>query len=100
MNKQKKILSIVLEGMYLLVIFAYMLILKNANSSVSVYDFYIFLGYSLFVIGTLVLSGPKWNKYIGFILAFIYTLYLVAQRIYYRGFSQYFRFSTALGLAK
>lgn len=100
MNKQKKILSAVLEGMYLLVIFAYMLILKNVNSSVSVYDFYIFLGYSLFVIGTLVLSGPKWNKYIGFILSFIYTLYLVAQRIYYRGFSQYFRFSTALGLAK
>lgn len=100
MNKQKKILGIVLEGMYLLVIFAYMLILKNGYSSVSVYDFNIFLGYSLFILGILVLIGPKWNKYIGFILSFIYTLYLVAQRIYYRGFSQYFRFSTALGLAK
>lgn len=101
MNKDKKrLISTFVEILYLFIMFAYMLVVKNVYSSTSIYDFYMFMFYSMIIIGLLIIIGPKWNKYIGFIFVFLYTLYLVAQKIYYRGFNQYFRFSTALGLGK
>lgn len=98
MNKKNQ-LSILIEILYYLVIFAYLLIVK-LNFSVSVpYDMTTFLCASLIIIGILLLCGSHINKYVGFVLSSIYTLYLVAQRIYYRGFGSYFRFSTALELS-
>ncbi len=52
----------------------------------------------LFVIGITWLFGAFWNKIINLIVVGIYTIYLVSQKIYYRGFVSYYRIRTALGL--
>ena len=99
MNK-KKILNVLLEILYLLSIFAYLLIVKYIYSNNISYDFEVFMAFSLVIIGIALLVGSHINKYSSFILCTIYTLYLVAQKTYYNGFGSYFRFSTALELGK
>ncbi len=99
MNK-RKILNILLETLYLLLIFAYLLIIKSIYSNNVSHDFQVFMAFSLAVIGIALLVGGHANKYICFILCAIYTLYLVAQKTYYNGFGSYFRFATALELGK
>lgn len=99
MSNKKNLLNVLIEILYYLVLFAYLLIVK-LNYSVNVsYDLTTFLCVSLFFIGVLILCGSHINKYVGLLLGSIYTLYLVAQRIYHRGFDSYFRFSTALELS-
>ena len=82
----------------MLSIFCYMLVLKNIYSTSSNYDFLTLAFFALTTIGLLWILGPKFNRIVGFILLNLYTLYLVSQKIYYRGFDQYYRFNTALGL--
>lgn len=96
--KKKNLINILIEVLYYLVFFAYLLIVKNSYSVTVSYDFTSFLVVSLVIIGILILCGSHINKYVGFILGSIYSLYLIAQRVYYRGFGSYFRFSTAISL--
>ena len=98
MDKKRMVANLV-EAIYLAGMFLYMLVLKSVYSVASSYDFLMFICISALIIGILILIGPRFNRYFGFIFAFLYTLYLIAQQVYYRGFGQYFRFSTALGLA-
>lgn len=94
----KKLLGILTEILYYLVFFLYLLVVKY-NYSVNVtYDLKTFFVVFLVIAGILLLCGSHINKYVGLLLGSIYTLYLVAQRIYHRGFDSYFRFSTAIGL--
>ena len=95
---RRKLINILLEILYLMNIFAYLLIIKSIYSTNVHYDFKVFMGISLFIIGISVLLGGHINKYLNFILCALYTFYLVAQKTYYRGFSSYFRFATALEL--
>lgn len=98
--KQKQVIARLVEVLYLAVMFLYLLVLKTLLSTSSSYDLWMFFCFAGIIIGLLVLVGPKFNRYLGFILAFLYTLYLVAQTIYHRAFGQFFRFSTALSLSK
>ncbi len=97
---KEKLISNLIEIIYLLAVFLYMLVLKVSFSTSSAYDFLMLIFFSAIIIGILILAGSKFNKYVGFILLALYTLYLVAQNVYYRAFSQYFRFETAIGLSK
>lgn len=100
MTQTKKTTKLLIEILYYIAIFAFLFIMKT-NYSVNVEaDFAFFISIILIVFGIFLLSGSHINKYLGLILCFIYGLYLVAQKIYFRGFSSYFRFSTATGLAK
>ena len=87
-----------LEILYLFLIFAYLLIIKCVYSNNISYDFKVFMAISIVILGIALLVGDHANKYTSFILCFIYTLYLVAQKTYYNGFGSYFRFSTAIEL--
>lgn len=98
--KKKNIMNVLLEILYLFIIFAYLLIIKSVYSVNAGYDFQMFTAFSLVVIGVALLVGGHANKYTSFIFCSIYTLYLVAQKTYYNGFGSYFRFSTALQLGK
>lgn len=96
--KKKNIINVLLETLYLLIFFAYLLIVKIQYSVNVSYDFTTFMVVSLIIIGVMILCGSHLNKYVGLLLGSIYSLYLIAQRIYYRGFESYFKFSTALSL--
>ncbi len=96
--KKENIIDTLLEILYLLIIFTYLLVVKAVYSTSISYDFQVFMAFALFVIGVALLVGSHANKYVSFILCSIYTLYLVAQKTYYNGFGSYFRFSTALQL--
>ena len=85
-----------LEGLYFLVVFAYLLIIKSLYSNNVGYDFEVFVAIAFVIIGIALLVGSHANKYTSFILCSIYTLYLVAQKTYYNGFGSYFRFATAI----
>lgn len=98
MKDKKKLINILIEVLYYLVFFAYLLIVKSLYSNNVSYDLTTFLVVSLVMIGIMLASGSHANKYVGLVLGSIYTLYLVAQRIYNRGFNSYFRFATALEL--
>lgn len=98
--RNKKIISYLIEALYLLTIFLYLLVMKVVYSNTSSYDFMMFLFIACLIIGILMAIGPKYNRYVGIVLAIPYTLYLVAQQIYHRAFGQFFRFQTALGLSK
>lgn len=98
MSKKRKLINVLLEILYLAIIFAYLLIVKSIYSTNVHYDFMAFMGISLFIIGISILLGSHFNKYLNLILCALYTLYLVAQKTYHRGFSSYFRFATALEL--
>lgn len=98
--RNKKIISYLIEALYLLTIFLYLLVMKVVYSNTSSYDFMMFLFIACLIIGILMAIGPKYNRYVGIVLVIPYTLYLVAQQIYHRAFGQFFRFQTALGLSK
>ena len=87
-----------LEGLYFLVVFAYLLVIKSLYSNNVGYDFEVFVAIAFVIIGIALLVGSHANKYTSFILCSIYTLYLVAQKTYYNGFGSYFRFATAIEL--
>ena len=99
MEQKRLKIYYLIEAVYAVIIFAFMLTLKSIYSSTSAYDFMTFIFMSFFVVGIVWLCGPRFNKIIGLILTFLYTLYLVSQKIYYRGFDQYYRFNTAFGLS-
>ncbi len=96
--KNKNIINIMLEGLYFLVLFAYLLIVKSIYSNNVGYDFEVFMAFAFVVLGVALAVGDHANKYISFVLCFAYTLYLVAQKTYYNGFGSYFRFTTAIEL--
>ncbi|MBR2801451.1 MAG: LTA synthase family protein [Erysipelotrichaceae bacterium] len=98
--KQKKLIGILTEVLFLVSVFAYLLFIKNAYSVSASYDLWAFLAYACIILGILVLSGPFPNRILALLLGGVFTLYLVAQNVYHKGFDQYFRFATALGLRK
>lgn len=98
--KKKSLINILVEIIYYLAMIGYMLVVKGIYSTAVNYDFVTFMAIALLFIGFSLLLGSHANKYFGLIYGLIYTLYLVAQKIYYRGFKSYFRFSTALELSK
>ena len=97
--RRKNIINILFEVLFYLSIFAYMLIIKSIYSTNVSYDLKVFFGFALIIIGTCILVGGHANKYVSLVLCSIYTLYLVAQKTYYKGFGSYFRFSTAKELS-
>lgn len=97
MNK-RKLINILIEVLYYLIFFAYLLIVKSTYSINVSYDLNTFLVVSLVIIGIMLICGSHINKYVGLLLGSIFSLYLIAQRIYNRGFNSYFRFATALQL--
>lgn len=96
--KKRNLINVLCEILYLLIFFAYLLIVKCLYSINVSYDFITFLVVSLIIMGIMLICGSHINKYVGLILGSIYSLYLIAQRVYYRGFESYFKFSTALSL--
>lgn len=97
--RRKNIINILFEVLFYLSIFAYMLIIKSIYSTNISYDLKVFFGFLLAIIGVCILVGGHANKYVSLVLCTIYTLYLVAQKTYYKGFGSYFRFSTAKELS-
>ena len=99
-KKNKKYINLLIEIAYYIVVFSFLYAIKSIYSVSNDYDLTMFIFFVLILFSLLLVSGSHFNKYIGFIFSFVYTLYLVAQNIYFRGFKSWFRFSTALGLAK
>lgn len=97
--RNKNIINILYEVLFYLCIFAYMLVIKSIYSTNVTYDLKVFFGFMLAIIGICILIGGHANKYVSFVLCATYTLYLVAQKTYYKGFGSYFRFSTAKELS-
>ncbi len=97
--KKRSAINILLEVLYFALLFGYLLIIKNIYSLNVGYDFRVFLAFSLCLIGLGLLVGSGVNKYLSFILCTLYTLYLIAQKTYYKAFNSYFRFSTVKELA-
>ncbi|MCI6090900.1 MAG: LTA synthase family protein [Solobacterium sp.] len=97
--RNKNIINILYEVLFYLSIFAYMLVIKSIYSTNVPYDLKVFFGFALVIIGICILVGGHANKYVSLVLCAIYTLYLVAQKTYYKGFGSYFRFSTAKELS-
>lgn len=97
--RNKNIINILYEVLFYLSIFAYMLVIKSIYSTNVPYDLKVFFGFALAIIGICILVGGHTNKYVSLVLCAIYTLYLVAQKTYYKGFGSYFRFSTAKELS-
>lgn len=97
--RNKNIINILYEVLFYLCIFAYMIVIKSVYSTNVAYDLKVFFGFALAIIGICVLVGAHANKYVSLLLCTIYTLYLVAQKTYYKGFGSYFRFSTAKELS-
>lgn len=97
--RNKNIINILYEVLFYLSIFAYMLVIKSIYSTNVPYDLKVFFGFALAIIGICILVGGHANKYVSLVLCAIYTLYLVAQKTYYKGFGSYFRFSTAKELS-
>ena len=98
--KKKKQIEILIEIIYYLVFIGFLLIVKSNYSTVSEYDFITFVSIASLFIGIMLLAGSHLNKYLGLIFGSVYSLYLIAQRVYQKGFGSYFRFSTALELGK
>lgn len=98
--KKKSLISTLCEVLYYLIFIAFLFALKNINSPNVPYDFSICLAMVFFTVALFLLTGPHLNKYLGLILGGLYALYLISQKIYYRGFGSYYRFSTALELSK
>ena len=97
--RKKNIINILFEVLFYLSIFAYMLVIKSIYSTNVSYDLKVFFGFALVIIGVCILVGGHANKYVSLVLCAIYTLYLVAQKTYFKGFGSYFRFSTAKELS-
>ena len=97
--RKKNIINILFEVLFYLSIFAYMLVIKSIYSTNVSYDLKVFFGFALAIIGISILVGGHVNKYVSLLLCTIYTLYLVAQKTYFKGFGSYFRFSTAKELS-
>ena len=97
--RKKNIINILFEALFYLCIFAYMLVIKGIYSTNVSYDLKVFFGFALIIVGVCILVGGHVNKYVSLVLCIIYTLYLVAQKTYYKGFGSYFRFSTAKELS-
>lgn len=97
--RKKNIINILFEVLFYLSIFAYMLVIKSIYSTNVSYDLKAFFGFALAIIGISILVGGHVNKYVSLLLCTIYTLYLVAQKTYFKGFGSYFRFSTAKELS-
>lgn len=97
--RKKNIINILFEILFYLCVFAYMLVIKSIYSTNVTYDLKVFFGFALAIIGICILVGGHANKYVSLILCAIYTLYLVAQKTYYKGFGSYFRISTAKELS-
>ena len=97
--RKKNIINILFEVLFYLSIFAYMLVIKSIYSTNVSYDLKVFFGFALAIIGVCILVGGHANKYVSLVLCAIYTLYLVAQKTYHKGFGSYFRFSTVKELS-
>lgn len=97
--RKKNIINILFEVLFYLSIFAYMLVIKSIYSTNVPYDLKVFFGFALAIIGICVLVGGHANKYVSLVLCAVYTLYLVAQKTYHKGFGSYFRFSTVKELS-
>lgn len=97
--RKKNIINILFEVLFYLSIFAYMLVIKSIYSTNVSYDLKVFFGFALAIIGVCILVGGHANKYASLVLCAIYTLYLVAQKTYHKGFGSYFRFSTVKELS-
>ena len=96
--KKKNNIAILSELLYLFTVFAYLLYLKITLSFSLTLDNFAFYAISLAIIGLLILIGHRFNRYVAFILLAIVWLYLAAQNIYYRAFTDYFRINVGLGL--
>lgn len=97
--RKKNIINILFEVLFYSSIFAYMLVIKSIYSTNVSYDLKVFFGFALAIIGVCILVGGHANKYVSLVLCAIYTLYLVAQKTYHKGFGSYFRFSTVKELS-
>lgn len=100
MEKSKKIAYWLIEIIYGILMVAFMFYIKAVYSNNAALDTIINFLYSSFVLGFGILLGPKLNRLFYFLTGGILSIYLVSQKIYYRGFNNYFRLKTALGLRK
>ena len=88
------------ELAYLCVMGIYLVLVKYFYSNMPFLEIPIFL-IVLSVLCIIVIAiPPVINRYITFVYAFVFTLYLIAQNIYLRAFDQYFRLATVFNLFK
>ncbi len=88
-SKNRK--AIIIEVLFYLSIFAYLLIIKLVYSNNVSTDFVAFLLYSSIILLVCSLVGAPYNRGAGLLLSGLYTLYAVFETAYCRGFGRYLR---------
>lgn len=63
-------------------------------------EVFLFICFLLFTLSILVIVPKKWNLIPGILITSSYTIYIITQIIYFRGFTFYYRLSTAFSLKK
>lgn len=100
MEKSRKITYWIIEIVYGLVMIAFMFYVKATHSNSASLDTVITLLYCAFVFGFGILLGPKLNRFFYLLTGSLLSIYLITQKIYFRGFGNYYRLKTAIGLRK
>ena len=94
----KALRYIIIEILYIIAMYFYFDFVEKTYGMNTAYEFEL---YSIIILGALFLIGfigPMLNRYVLFLYAGTYTLYLVTQSIYNRAFQQYYRFNTVKDL--
>ena len=98
-DKLKKYITFYgIELLYCASIIWFIQFVTNSLSVSSIYEEQLVKLFILIILGITWVFGASLNKLINFILVGIYSLYLISQKIYYRGFGSYYRLRTAIGL--
>ncbi len=102
MNKKKSIKNYLvfygIEILYSLSLVWFIQYVTTSLTTSTVYEEQLVKIFILFVLGITWLFGAFFNKIINFIVVGLYSIYLISQKVYYRGFVSYYRIRTALGL--
>ena len=100
-NKEKIVrilIYFVIELLFMGIMCLYLWDMKNAYSVNVFYDNELFKVIIIGMIFLVIFIGPMLNRYICFLYAAIYSIYLIAQKVYFKAFGQYFRLTYALSI--
>ncbi|MEG0564314.1 LTA synthase family protein [Anaerorhabdus sp.] len=97
----KRLNAAIINWIYIIISVLLLIFIRfTFSSTFTSTETYLFLLFIALFFAIITIIPRKWNMIIGFLIPFLYGLYIVSQTIYYRGFNFYYRLSTALSLQK
>lgn len=98
LNHKKKIIYYLIESLFTLISCLYVYLLAKNYIALTPFDIQLLIPYVLILIILIWLLDPMLNRYFVFIYLFIYSIYLISQKIYNMAFHTYYRIGMALSL--